>query len=51
LRDVLVVSLLASKRSLLPCKLALSFIAEAFFLRAFKGARFDEQALALVPFS
>jgi hypothetical protein len=38
LRDVLVVGTLPSKRSLLPRDSALFFVAEAFFLRTFKGA-------------
>src|SRR5262245_18880091 len=49
LRDVLMVCLLAHQRSLFPRDPALFFVAEAFFLCAFNGARFDEQALTLVP--
>jgi hypothetical protein len=38
LRDVLVVGSIPSKRTLLSCDPALSFVAQTFFLRAFKGA-------------
>src|SRR5262249_29653281 len=46
---VLMVALLARQRSFLLCDPALLFVVEAFFLRAFNGARFEEQALTLVP--